>query len=504
MQTRRSFLRTSLAATTAILADISNIAAKEKPVISKWLSDAYVDGVKFLTPDAADYAVAREVYNAGIFTRPRIIACCISETGVQHAVERAKAENWPVAVKAGGHSFEGFCLNDNGLVVSVSPMREMQLDSKTGILTAGAGCRLEEVNQFLLAKGRFLPAGSCRTVGLAGLTLGGGYGMFARKWGLTCDHLRRIKMVDGTAITRDSKEEPDLLWAARGGGNGHFGIVTELTFNTRPMPAQFSSWKFRTYKLEPKRATTLLETWFDAASELPNEAFSAWIMNGSQVTVVVTTIGSRDQKGLVGFRRRLGELSKKTTSGGPTSLKKALSWYYGDSGPVYFKNASAGYYKEMADIAPALPGIFEEVLSVPGLIFQINTLGGAISSDVEGAYPHRAFPYLGESQAYWESPSHAAALQEAAGRMRDYIAQAGITRHYANYPDLGFKDWPTAYYGAENYARLQQLKQRYDPENRIRYAQSVQPSSGKSETEGKAAQRSGERAWAVREFHLPG
>jgi FAD/FMN-containing dehydrogenase len=476
MQTRRSFLRTSLVATTAILADVSSIVAKERSALSKSPSEAYVDGVRFVTPGAPDYATAREVYNAGILTQPKVIACCISEIGVQRALERAKADNWPVAVKAGGHSFEGFCLNDDGLVVSVSPMREMQLDPKTGILTAGAGCRLEEVNQFLLARGRFLPAGSCRTVGLAGLTLGGGYGMFARKWGLTCDHLVRIKMVDGSGTARDSKEEPDLLWAARGGGNGHFGIFTELTFNTRAMPSQFSSWKFRAYKLDPKRATALLETWFEATSELPNEAFSAWIMNGSQVTVVVITIGSREQKGLVAFRRRLAGLTNKMTSGGPTSLKRALSWYYGEQGPVYFENASAGYYKQMADIAPALPGVFEEVLSVPGLIFQINTLGGAISSDVEGAYPHRAFPYLGESQAYWESPSHAARLQEAAGRMREHIAQAGITRHYANYPDLAFKDWPTAYYGAENYARLQQLKRRYDPENRIRYPQSVQPS----------------------------
>src|SRR5437660_8879057 len=403
MQTRRSFLRTSLAATTAVLADVSSIVAKERPVrlgtnpsgvrtVSKSPSEAYVGGVKFLTPDAPDYAAAREVYNAGILTQPKIIAFCVSETGVQHAVERAKAENWPVAVKAGGHSFEGFCLNDNGLVVSVSPMREMQLDPKTGILTAGAGCRLEEVNKFLLAKGRFLPAGSCRTVGLAGLTLGGGYGMFARKWGLTCDHLRRVKMVDGTGTIRDSNEESDLLWSSRGGGNGHFGIVTELTFNTRAAPALFSAWKFRAYRLDPKRATDLLETWFEASADLRNEAFSAWIMNGSQVTVLVTTIGSREQKGLVAFRRRLAGLTKKATSAVPSPLKKSLSWYYGDPGPVYFKNASAGYYKEMAEIRPALPGIFEEVLSVPGLVFQINTLGGTISNDVEGAYPHRAFP----------------------------------------------------------------------------------------------------------------
>src|SRR5438132_2692423 len=141
-------------------------------------------------------------------------------------------------------------------------------------------------------------------------------------------------MVDGAGMIRDSNEEPDLLWSARGGGNGHFGIITELTFNTRAAPAQFSSWKFRAYKLDPNRATALLEAWFNASSDLPNEAFSAWIMNGSQVTVVVTTIGSREQKGLVAFRRRLAGLTKKATSAVPSPLKKSLSWYYGDAGPV--------------------------------------------------------------------------------------------------------------------------------------------------------------------------
>ena len=104
MHTRRSFLRTSLAATTAILADVSSIAARERPAVSKSASDAYVGGVKFLTPEAPDYATAREVYNAGILTQPKVIACCTSETGVQHALERAKADNWPVAVKAGSRA----------------------------------------------------------------------------------------------------------------------------------------------------------------------------------------------------------------------------------------------------------------------------------------------------------------------------------------------------------------------------------------------------------------
>ena len=473
IQTRRSFLRTAVAAGAGLFAEV--LGAREPrhrtaPTSAEPARQA--EDVLFLTPDDAGYGAARQVYNAGILTRPKRIARCATEAGVQEALRRAKAEQWPVAVKSGGHSFEGFSLNDDGLVIIVSPLNELRLDAKTGILTAGAGCRLREVNRFLLAQGRFLPAGSCATVGLAGLTLGGGYGMFARKWGLTCDHLRALRMVDGTGALRDSAGDPDLLWAARGGGNGHFGVVTQLTLQTRPVPRGFSSWKFRAYRLTQARTEKLLAAWFDATAALPHEAFSAWIMNGTQLTVLLTTIGAGEEKGVAAFRRKFTALTNKATSAPVVPLIKSLPWYYGSAEPEFFKNASAGYFRGMADLGPALTGIFKEVLTVPGLVFQINTMGGAIADGPDGAYPHRAWPYLGEAQAYWENPSRAVDLQAAIGRIRGHIAAAGIDRHYANYPDLAFQDWPTAYYGT-NYERLQRIKQRFDPDDRVRHPQSV-------------------------------
>ena len=107
------------------------------------------------------------------------------------------------------------------------------------------------------------------------------------------------------------------------------------------------------------------------------------------------------------------------------------------------------------------------------MIFQVNTLGGAIADGPRGAYAHRDCGYLGEQQAFWEDPAHAKSRIAAAGRIREHLAQAGIRRHYVNYPDLAFHDWPTAYYGEENYRRLQGLKRLYDPQNLIRHAQSV-------------------------------
>jgi len=173
-------------------------------------------------------------------------------------------------------------------------------------------------------------------------------------------------------------------------------------------------------------------------------------------------------------QKKNADHGSKTTAAPVVPLTKSIPWYYGPPGPEHFKNTSAGYYRGMADIRAALPGIFLEVLTVPGLVFQINTMGGTIAKEeTPGAYPHRAWPYLGEAQAYWDKPTRAAHLRAAIGRIRDHIAQAGITRHYANYPDLAFPDWPTAYYGQENYQRLQTLKKRYDPEDRIRHPQSV-------------------------------
>ena len=308
MHTRRTFLQTSLAATSALLADslgVKNAAGT-----------GTAEAVTYLAPGDADFGAARALYNGCLETQPKWIARCVSEAGVQQAIRRAIEKAWPVAVKAGGHSFEGLSLNDDGLVVNVAAMNDLRLDAKSGVLTAGAGCRLADVNRFLMARGRFLPAGSCETVGLAGLTLGGGYGLFARKWGLTCDHLRAVRMVAGTGEIHDSRNEPDLLWACRGGGNGHFGVVTQLSLQTRVVPKVFSSWKYRAFNLNAREATALLEVWFEATATLPREAFSAWVMNGWQVTILLTTIGAREEKGLSAFRAKLAPVTDKMSDAG--------------------------------------------------------------------------------------------------------------------------------------------------------------------------------------------
>jgi hypothetical protein len=197
-----------------------------------------------------------------------------------------------------------------------------------------------------------------------------------------------------------------------------------MTFKTRPAPSAFSAWKFRAYKLDEKRAAALLESWFDATSTLPNDCFSAWVMNGSQVTILMTTIGSRDAKRLVSARLKIAGMTTRNTSGGPTTLSKALPWYYANAGPILFKNSSAGYYSGMDDVRAALPGVFEQVLKTPGVIFQVNTLGGAITESTPAHIRTGALPYLGEQQAYWERP----ARRSAASQQQPGFASASPTQ----------------------------------------------------------------------------
>lgn len=459
---RRDLLRMALGLSAGWLCHSSATAAPQ----------ASVGAVTWLAPGDEGFSAAKTIYNATVRLTPALVATCHTEDGVREAMAKAAEKDLPVAIKSGGHSFEGYCLNDGGLVIDVSSMNDMRLDVVSGTLTAGAGCRLMEVNQMLLGNGRLLPSGSCATVGLSGLTLGGGYGFFARQFGLTCDHLSGLRLIDGEGRARDSDNEPELLWACRGGGNGNFGVVTELRFKTRPAPQVFRATKLHGASLTEPKLTEILKAWFEVSAGLTENAFSAFVLNGNTLNILVTTTGSMRNRGMVAFIRRLVDLGLRQVNSRDVSPAQALPRYYGQPGPVSFKNGSGGYYRSFEDLAPALPGIIHELFTVPGLIFQINTLGGAIARGPDSAYPHRAYPWLGEWQSYWEAENRRDRVIAGALRMREHLEKNGITRHYVNYPDSSLNDWMTAYYD-QSYSRLQALKRQLDPQNRIRHPQSV-------------------------------
>lgn len=452
---RRRFLQSSASLATGAMFTAS--AAEDSP-------DYYVPGQR-------GYETARRPFNAEITLKPGVIAACENDAQVVAAVRRAREEGLPVSVKSRGHSFEGFSLNEGGLVIELSRIAAPVLDPG-GTFRSGPGMTLGDVYGFLLPKGRLLPAGSCSGVGLGGLTLGGGYGLFSREFGLTCDHLERVRMVTGHGQVVDSADDPDLLWACKGGGNGNFGAVTAMEFRTVEAPAQLSAQRFKAGPLTVAAALRSAEAWFAMAAALPDPIFSAFVLNGKNLTVLLTSTAPHNGPG---FRAAVTKLQAAGfSSKGPTRgpLAEAIKRYDGVQTPLPFRNYCGGMADGFSDYAPALPAVFEEAQRA-GLIVQFNTLGGRIAREGDGAYPHRQRLYLCEVQAYWDSPGQRESRIPASERVREELGRF-VSAHYRNYPSVRFPDWETAYYGT-NYARLQELKQRYDPDNLFRHPQSVRP-----------------------------
>src|SRR3954469_11899727 len=187
-----------------------------------------------LRPGDAGYATAAKPYNAALGTRkPAAIAKVAGTADVRTCVRGVRGHGVTLAARGGGHSYAGFSTPNNGVVVDLSALKTITVRSD-GTAVVGAGVKLLDLYSALAAHGRALPAGSCPTVGVAGSTLGGGIGVVARAYGLTCDHLKGATVVtaDGAMTTVDGNHDADLFWALRGGGGGNGGIVTSFTFGT--------------------------------------------------------------------------------------------------------------------------------------------------------------------------------------------------------------------------------------------------------------------------------
>lgn len=432
------------------------------PFISK-AEDSY------LAPGSEGYDEARQLFNSDLSPKPAYIAACRSEAEVRKAVQFARDKNLAVSMKSGGHCFMGTSMSDGSLSIDLGKMSQRVYLPESERLIAGPGVKLSELYDLLLPKGRILPAGSCGGVGLGGLALGGGYGLFARQWGLTSDHMERVKMVNGQGELVDSNDDPELLWACRGGGNGNFGVVTSMEFQTRPVRTTFGTQKFVARGFSGKKAVAMMRGWFEIAAGLADPIFSGFVFNGKQITVLMTTSYTT---GGPAFRRAAGAIkalgfATKGSLNSPTAT--ALKRYYGRPDPLPFYNVSGGFYRGFGDVEKSADEIARRVMGAPGVIFQVNTLGGEITRGPDSAYPHREFPFMGEIQAYWQRKSQREGLIENVTAIRKAI---GAKAHYRNYPDVTLEKPLEAYYG-KSLLQLKALKVRYDPDNLFRHAQSL-------------------------------
>jgi FAD/FMN-containing dehydrogenase len=191
---------------------------------------------KMILPGDDAYDEARKVFNGMIDKRPAAITQCATAADVAVCVNFARLHRLPLAVRGGGHHGAGLGVCDDGLVIDLSPMKDINVDSAASTVTVGAGCLLKEIDAATREYGLALPCGISGTTGIAGLTLGGGLGHLTRQYGLTIDNLldADVVLADGTIVSVSATEHPDLFWALRGGG-GNFGVVTRFRFRVHPV-----------------------------------------------------------------------------------------------------------------------------------------------------------------------------------------------------------------------------------------------------------------------------
>jgi hypothetical protein len=429
--------------------------------------------VLYITKDDEQFNDLRQGFCKRFDKKPLIIAVCLTTEGVKEAVLLAKEQSLPVSIKSGGHCFEDFSVNEGGLVINLSQLKTFELN-KDGLLTIGAGYKLGEVYDKLLEHNRIIPAGSCSGVGISGLTLGGGYGLFSRELGLTCDSLIEAEIItaDGKLIT--ATPNSDLLWALKGGGNGNFGVVTQFKFQTHPAPTFLQSTRFKSSNLTLEKTKLLLQTWFEVAAQLPNDCFSAFVLNGQKLTILITNTKSQESR-LTELFQKLSVISNSTKTGNETPLKAAIEVFKGQQKPIYFKNASVGLYRSYDDIAQVADAVIEKILYGKGLIYQINTLGGNITNETfekNSSYPYRSFPFLSELQSYWNQEKKTKEYMGKFQEIQQLFFDAGIHQQYVNYPAIENPEYEIAYYG-ENLEKLKRIKKEFDPSDFFHYAQSI-------------------------------
>lgn len=462
---RKDFLKLALL-TNAALLSTPLLAFSDKLSIPGKNVDYFKNG-------DAQYDILRKGFNKRIDKYPAVIALCKNVKGVSEAVLYARKNNLPVTIKSGGHCMEGFSCNNGGMVINLSLLNKIEwVDDHT--IKVGPGCTLSQLYDAILPKGKIIPGGSCGGVGIGGLTLGGGYGLLSREFGLACDSLIEVTMVDGNGAIRNSANDKELLWACKGGGNGNFGVIAEMKFTVHKAPATLQSMRFKAFKVDAVRANNILQKWFELTQKLPVSCFSAFVLNGKTIYILLTNTKKHSPE-VKEFIASLKSLTDKATTSAPQNIAKALKVFYGQKGPVYFKNASAGLYKNYDEIKGYIEEVLATVIATPRMIYQVNTLGGNIQSaelEASAAFPHRAATYFSELQTYWESPSQSSRLISKFQEVQNIFNKNGVHTQYRNYADINFKDWEHLYYG-KNYAKLQLIKNKYDPNNIIRSEQSI-------------------------------
>jgi len=441
--------------------------------------------------DAADpaYDEARKVWNGSVDRRPALIAKCLTEGDVQAAVRFAAAQRMLISVRGGGHHIAGNAVAEGGLMLDMSGMAAIQVDTGKRTARVGPGALLKDFDREAQAHGLATPLGINSTTGVAGLTLGGGFGWLTRRHGMTVDNLLSATVVtaDGAVRIASATSEPELFWALRGGG-GNFGVVTSFEFQLHPVGPEL----YAGLVVYPAtQGQQVLRAWRDFTTQAPDE-LSVWVVlrkapplpflpesvHGTDVVVLPLVhcgsveAGERAAAPVLRFGDPVG------TALGPTpyaGFQAAFDPLLTPGARNYWKSNNFNTLSnEALDLVLASAG------RVPGPECEIfiAQLGGAMARVKQDAtaFAGRDANYIMNVHGRWRDAGDDEKVRAWARGVFEAAAPHATGSGYVNFLTEDEAERVAASYGA-NHERLQAVKQRFDPDNLFRMNLNIAPAA---------------------------
>ena len=487
---RRTFCQATIG-TAALAAPLGRLLAADKPALvdipaiklsgqSTVIDKAALNELsrslhgQLILADSDDYDTARRVWNRMIDKRPAMIVRCADAADVSRAVTFARERELLLAVRGGGHSFPGLSTCDGGMMLEVSPMKAVSVDVKGRRVVAGAGCWGGHVDGETQQHDLATTMGQISDTGVAGLTLGGGFGWLSRQFGLACDNLISVEIVnaDGKVRRASKNENPDLFWGLRGGG-GNFGVATKFEYALHPVAQQAIGggiyWQIAD-------APAVLDFYRETTAKGPRELsldLSVWLSKDKGRCIGIDLCHAGDIASgmkVIEVMRRIGKPLRDTIE-----VRKYvdIQRQFDDgniSGALHY--IKGGFVPEMT---PAFADFLAKGLEPPsGVPVYMQNASGAVGDIAPGAtafWNRRAIAnlmVLGERGEPADNERMRAAVRTAWDQLAPFTAG-----YYVNLSDAA-KETTSRNYGA-NYSRLVELKKKFDPANMFRLNSNVVP-----------------------------
>ncbi len=437
---------------------------------------------KVITQEDIEYEQARQEWNRSIQKYPIAIVYCENTSDVVEAILYAKKLFIPIRIRSGGHNYEGYSTGNQVVVIDISKINNANIDYIENTVTVGGGINNSQLYNYISKQGYPFPGGACPTVGVSGYSLGGGWGYSSRKFGLGCDSLLEVELVDykGNILKANKNINPDLFWALKGAGGGNFGVVVSMKF-----------------RLPPKvDKVTYVQIYYpNASKEIQHEFLNTWQTWIDEVDENINLNGglyNTIDDGVYAYARGISYKNVEET-------QKFLEPFYNIQGakiylqyelflevvnkiasgyPPYEHFKSTGrfvnrYYKsrEISNLVDIVnqnrpKGSILTAVNIYGLGGKVKDVGKC-----DSAYYYRDANYILLIQSIWEDNLYKKENVDWVLENFQYIYD--ITEgSYINFPLFQLVNYEFDYYG-ENVCRLRKVKEKYDPYNIFNFPQSI-------------------------------